>query len=426
MTQIDDKGYAIHMRVIHPNVYMKQRERQKRKFKKKFIRFIPILIIVVAYITMAFLVQPVYTPEQRDIGVEHEKVAIQWPSSGSATIGDSLNDSYLASINGSVSVPSASTIKLITALVVLNQFPLPPDSNGEDIYFNADDVRDYNDILAVDGSALYVPDGGHITYRQALDAMLVDSANNIANKLAKWAFGTTDNYLKIANEYIAQIGLRSTKISDASGLSVDTKTSAEDMLKVAKLITDSPTLSTIVKQQSFTFLDGQSVANTNKLLSDPSVIGFKTGNTNEAGFCLVAGKEIVDYDQKIKIYAIVFGQPSRDEANRVVTNLFKDLESGYQNVKIYSATQAITQFNSPWGQATEASTNEDVVVNRWKGQGISGDMKIEPIRKGLKGDKVGTIEISGKSYDIVLGEDIPKPNLWWRLVHAIDFIKEKI
>jgi D-alanyl-D-alanine carboxypeptidase (penicillin-binding protein 5/6) len=414
------------MRVVHPSVYMKRRERVKRKFKKRRIWYVLVIVTVLAYSSLAFLVTPTYKPVLHEIAREHLQVKIDWPSVGAASIGAAGSMGVLASQAGDIPIPSASTIKLLTALVVLEQKPLGANELGEPIYFGVEDTARFSQTVANGGSAIAIPQDTTITYREALDAVLVDSANNIADKLAIWAFGSVDNYIKAEKNYATRQFLLGTTVTDASGLLPTTKTTPNDMIKIAKLAMGSPAISAVVKQQTATLADGRVIHNTNTLLGIEGIVGLKTGNTDEAGFCLVASKLIKINGRDKLIYSAVFGQPTREVANSATTTLLAEIENGFEETFIASKNQAISSYEAPWGVRIDVTPKSDITIIKWKGEGVSGIVHLMQIKNAKQGDIVGDVEIGDQTFSLILKSDLPSPSIWWRLTHVVDFIREKL
>ncbi len=77
-------------------------------------------------------------------------------------------------------MPIASLTKMTTALVVLRDHPLPPGASGPAITITAADVAEYNSEVHNDQSTIPVQLGEVLTERQMLEAMLTQSANDIA------------------------------------------------------------------------------------------------------------------------------------------------------------------------------------------------------------------------------------------------------
>ena len=115
------------------------------------------------------------------------------------------------------------------------------------------DVDIYNRYVAQDGSVVPVTVGEKITLYQMLQALMLPSANNIADSMAIWAYGSLQNYSLAANKYVAAHGMNITHIgSDASGLAPDTVGTAHDLVLLGKLAMEHPVLSAIVGQQTAT------------------------------------------------------------------------------------------------------------------------------------------------------------------------------
>jgi D-alanyl-D-alanine carboxypeptidase (penicillin-binding protein 5/6) len=71
--------------------------------------------------------------------------------------------------------------KIITALVLLQASPLALNEEGKSFTITAEDVAIYNDYVKKSGSVLPVKVGDVMTEKQALQALLIGSANNIAD-----------------------------------------------------------------------------------------------------------------------------------------------------------------------------------------------------------------------------------------------------
>lgn len=405
---------------------MKQLERGKKKSKKRRIWYVLIIAVVLAYSSLAFLVTPTFKPISQEIGIEHRPADITWPTVGSASIGELHSKRVFSSLGGDVSVPSASTIKLLTALVVLEQKPLGPTEQGEAIYFGSEDTQRYNQIVANGGAALLIPENTTISYREALDALLVDSANNIADKLAIWAFGSVDNYIGAAKVLIAKESLTGTTLADASGLMAGTKSTPNDMFRIAQLAMSSPVIASIVRQEEATLRDGRVLHNTNTLLEVDGIVGLKTGNTVEAGFCLVAAKQVTIKGQDKLLLSVIFGQESRRAAEAATTSLFMQTESGYEESNLATRNVPVAYLEAPWGERVSVLPRRDITILRWKGESLSGRISLLDRTHGKTGEVVGSVDIGGQSFDLILGADLPGPSIWWRIEHAVDFIREKL
>ncbi len=122
------------------------------------------------------------------------------PAYGAAAIGAAEGHQVFASRGLDEVRPIASITKVITALVVLDTHPIAAGSQGATITLTAADSRLVDRYRALNGTTAPAPVGVSITQREVIELMLVASANNYAETLATWAFGSVADYLTAARE----------------------------------------------------------------------------------------------------------------------------------------------------------------------------------------------------------------------------------
>ncbi|RVW07404.1 D-alanyl-D-alanine carboxypeptidase [Prescottella agglutinans] len=180
--------------------------------------------------------------------------------------------------------PTASTAKLITALTVLERRPLAPGEDGPVLTMTGADTDLYSSYAGRGGSAVAVGDGQELSEYEMLVGMLLPSANNLADSLAVWAFGSLSEYRTAANELVRALGMTSTTVgTDASGFSPTTTSTARDLTLLAAAAVRNPVIAEIVAQEEAVLSGVGVVRNTNRLLGRQGVVGLKTGTTGEAG-----------------------------------------------------------------------------------------------------------------------------------------------
>lgn len=180
--------------------------------------------------------------------------------------------------------PTASTAKLITALTVLERRPLVPGEDGPMLTMTGADADLYGSYAERGGSAVAVGAGQELSEYEMLVGMLLPSANNLADTLAVWAFGSLAEYRAAANELVRSLGMTSTAVgTDASGFSPTTTSTARDLTLLAAAAVRHPVIAEIVARDEAVLPGVGPVRNTNWLLRRPGVVGLKTGTTDEAG-----------------------------------------------------------------------------------------------------------------------------------------------
>src|SRR5215469_12277041 len=104
---------------------------------------------------------------------------ISWPRAREAAVTvDSFGKTW--SSGGLAQVPTASLAKMMTAYVVLRDHPLAADEDGPMLTVTAEDEQEYkSDVRAGDATAK-VAAGERLTEREALEALLLPSADNVA------------------------------------------------------------------------------------------------------------------------------------------------------------------------------------------------------------------------------------------------------
>jgi len=258
---------------------------------------------------------------------------LDWPDSGEAAVG--VVGSGVLAVHGTQTArPTASTAKLITALAVLKKYPLQPGQSGPTLTMSRTDIDFLVSYTALDGSEIgKVFVGEKLTEYQMLEAMMLPSANNMADSLAVWAYGSLPEYATAANSYLASQGLHDTHVgTDASGLDPSTVTTAHDLVLLGELAMQNPVLAEIVGKQS---VDGfplvGTIENTNTLLGHDGIVGVKTGNTDEAGGVFVfAAKHTGANGSELTIVGAVQGLPNLQAALDATQPL---LRSAKQNIE---------------------------------------------------------------------------------------------
>lgn len=117
---------------------------------------------------------------------------VSFPGYGASGVGAVGYPGVLASAGSADPLPIASISKIITALVVLEERPLALGEAGPDLTFGDIDEGFYDAQLADGGVVEPVYSGQVMSQRDAMSVMLMESANNYAESLATWAYGSEE------------------------------------------------------------------------------------------------------------------------------------------------------------------------------------------------------------------------------------------
>lgn len=378
---------------------------------------------IIGYAYIKPFPDPILVPRQL-ASVHVPARPLAWPGYGQSAIG--LPTSGVITTSGAQSaLATASTAKIMTALCVLRVKPLQLNQPGPAIAIGPADVASYNSYLSQGGSVVPVNDGEQLSEYQALEAMLLPSANNIADTLARWAFGSTDNYLHYANSYAAQLGLTTFHASDASGFSPATVASAQELTQLGIMALKNPVLATIVKQPSAVVPVAGKINNVNFLLGSHGIVGIKTGNNDaDAGAFLFAATQSVSGTPQT-IIGTVMGGDSLKTAMESSTALIDSAFANIAPVQAVSPGEITGNYRAAWQPSSvPVRTLDSTRMEAWGGDTVSLQASYDhlslPMKQGsVVGSLVITSSISKQHYTVplVLNNNLSTPSWWWRIEH---------
>ena len=235
-----------------------------------------------------------------------------WPAYGQAAFVRAGQSQFEASPN-QYPAAIASLATVMTAYLVLRDHPLRPGEDGPAITLTAGDVADTVRRRSRQESVVSIAAGEQLTELQALQALLLPSANNIAAVLARWDAGSSDRFVARMNATARSLGMAHTTYTDPSGYDDATKSTAADQLRIVELAMRLPVFASIVATPSAALPVAGIVHNTDTLLGQDGFVGVKTGSDDAAGGCF-AFRAIRWIDgRRTTITGVVLGQPGDDQ-----------------------------------------------------------------------------------------------------------------
>lgn len=233
-----------------------------------------------------------------------------WPTLGQAAL--VVGSGRVESSPGQRPVPIASVAKVMTAYLVLRSAPLAPDADG--FRFTATEADAENTVARQrnDESVVPVEAGEVLTERQALAALLLPSANNVAAMLARHVAGSVESFVNEMNRTARAMRMKDTTYTDPSGLDESTRSTAADQILLARAAMRDATFASIVSTPGYELPVAGSVRNTDTLLGRRGFVGIKTGSDDAAGGCFMFRTQRVVNGRSTDITGIVLGQQGDD------------------------------------------------------------------------------------------------------------------
>jgi D-alanyl-D-alanine carboxypeptidase (penicillin-binding protein 5/6) len=236
---------------------------------------------------------------------------LPWPPTGQAAV-DIPALSVAAASGPERPAPVASLTKIMTAYVVLRDHPLPPAAEGPTVVMGQADVADFEQDTVTDQASAQVSAGEVLTERQLLTGMLVHSADDFADALARWDAGSVPAFVARMNEAAVALGMRQSHFVDTSGFSPGSVSTPTDILKVTAATMRFRAFDRIVRMPAVTLPVAGDLVSYTPLLGIPGVVGVKSGFTSAAG-----GADVVAWRQRVAgrpvtVLAAVTGQEGPD------------------------------------------------------------------------------------------------------------------
>lgn len=387
---------------------------------------IPLVVLAVVFAAVE-LARPAPNLTLEDAVPAHYTVpgadlSLPWPSSGTAAMAVG-GVGLVGSSGGDVVRPLASVTKIMTALVVLRDHPLPAGSQGPSITVTAADVTDYQNALANQESVVAVQAGEVLTERQALQGLLLPSGNNIADLLADWDAGSTTAFVAKMNATAASLGLRHTHYADPSGINPASVGTATEQVMLAEVAMRIPAFASIVSEPQATLPVAGVVYNVNALVGTDGIVGVKTGSTPETGSDLVFAADRTVDGHPVVLYGAIFGQMGSSPMATTfqeTQSLLAALTAALRPVSVVAKGGEAGRIEGAWGADVPAVTKTAVAFVGWNGMAVQ--THVSALRMGsqvTQGQKVGSLEVEmgGQSVRVplVASQLSPAPSLWWRL-----------
>ncbi|GMA51962.1 hypothetical protein GCM10025857_33190 [Alicyclobacillus contaminans] len=229
-----------------------------------------------------------------------------------AIVLDAETGKTLYSKNADLPVYPASTTKLMTAILLVTH--LQPEDL---VYVSPEAARQ-------DRVRLGVAPGTTMTAEEALYALLMKSANDVAYAVAETVGGSQEGFARMMNLQARLIGCTHTNFITPNGLHDDDhKSTAHDIAQILRAAIQYPRIVAAMQTKSYT-VAGKTIRNGNRFMylehtTFGDVIGGKTGYTSKAMYCLAFAAKQGDH---VRI-SVVLGAPRKSYMYRETRRLLE-------------------------------------------------------------------------------------------------------
>jgi D-alanyl-D-alanine carboxypeptidase (penicillin-binding protein 5/6) len=274
-----------------------------------------------------------------------------------------------------------------------------------------------------EGSRMFLDPKKAVSLDEVLHGMIVESGNDAAIALAEAMAGSEDAMVERMNKEAARLGMKSTHFVNVTGLPAPQQVSTASDLALLAIATirDFPEYYPLYAIKEYRY-NNITQSNRNRLLwTDPYVDGIKTGNTDTAGYCLIASAK----RGPRRLVSVVLGAGS-DSARAIESQ--KLLNYGFQffdTVQLYQNGQPVSTLRVWKGDSDAVSAGfvADQFLTLPKGQAQRLKLSMEAVEPLIapvsRGQRVGVVRVTldGKQvgeYPLQALADVPSANVLGR------------
>jgi D-alanyl-D-alanine carboxypeptidase (penicillin-binding protein 5/6) len=354
--------------------------------------------------------------------------SLPWPSVGEAAV--TIEGVTPVRTSGSDKpVPIASLAKMMTAMLILRDHPLNGEEEGPVLTVTAADIATYNAQLSVLGSVLPVTVGEQLSERQALEAIMIPSADNIAELLGEWDAGSVPAFVVKMNAAAHALGLTHTTYTDPSGLDQGTVSNAREQLLVASAAMSIPVLAAIVDMPNATFPIAGKVVNFNHDVGHFGVVGVKTGSDSYAQGCWAFAAARTVLGTPRAVFGVVLGIHGTSQGLIVPAlaaglALANAIPNTIRAVTVVPAGTIVGYVHAPWRKAVPIRTTRALQGVAAAGEKLAIHVTLQTpsgssVRAGGRLGVLTTNQLKGVfDTSLVAAQSASGPSLFWRLTRT--------
>jgi len=330
-----------------------------------------------------------------------------------AVVMDMNSERVLYEKNARIRKPMASTTKIMTAIVAIENADL------EEI------VTVSKRAAEVSGSEIHLKIGEKLKLRDLLYGLMLKSGNDASIAIAEHVGGTVEDFCEMMNRKALSIGAENTHFTSPHGLDKSEHyTTAFELARITAYALKNPIFNEIVSTKEAS-IPNRILFNTNELLGVyPGVDGVKTGYTGQAGRCLVTSAT----RNQMRMITVVLGSPTRTARAQSSTNLLNYAFSNYNLSFLALKGESIENINVEKGinRSLTVAVKDEVKLPLREDERKLLERKVDLPKEVMapvkKGQELGSVKwvLNGQELgrsSLIASEDIRRKNYY-------DYFKE--
>ncbi|MFD5254743.1 serine hydrolase [Streptomyces bobili] len=382
----------------------------------------PLVLLLVIAFAIAQAVRPLPATAltltaQDSYTFKGSELALPWSSEGQGWM-DVDGVGTMDSFGEQKPIAIGSVAKTMTAYVVLQSHALKTGEDGPEITVDAIAEKEGGYNQSGESTLNSVKAGDKLTLQQALSAIMIPSANNVARLLARWDAGSEAAFVEKMNAAAEELGMTNTTYTDPSGLKETTVSTAEDQVKLGSAVVKIPALVAITSAASWTDPSGYNWSNYNELPYKMGAIGIKTGSTSAAGGNLLFAARKKVGGETVTIVGAVLGQHKPTilkTANDVSRTALTAAQDALAPATILKKGDVVGYVDDKLGGHTPVVVTKDVTAVGWDGLTVKLTFAGDEVPHTAKaGSQVGTLTVgdgtsSAVKVPVALQGDLVEP-----------------
>ncbi|MGW7193787.1 hypothetical protein ACWGIP_32350, partial [Streptomyces sp. NPDC054838] len=395
--------------------------------------YAPIVALLAVVLAVVQLVRPLPAPRlaltaKSSYTFDGGAPTLPWPKEGQGFMA-AAGLGTVGTFGEQKPIAIGSVAKTMTAYVILKNHPMKPKEKGPMIDVDKTAVDDGRKESEGESTVNTLKEGDKISEYDALAAIMIPSANNVARLLARWdTAGDQEAFVKKMNDAARELGMTNTTYTDPSGLDPTTVSTAEDQVKLGLKVVEMPELLAITKLPSWTDPSGKPWRNYNDLIPYNGAVGIKTGSTTKAGGNLLfAAEKKVGKTNQLIVGAVLgqYGVPILGTAIAASKDVMIATQKALTDATVVKKGDVVGYVDDGLGGHTPVVATADVQAVGWPSLTVTvklGDGGAKLPETAKAGTEVGMLTVgegaSQVKVPVALQSDLVAPGIGSKLTRV--------